>query len=84
MKANSLCHRGVRATNGHLDHAAEKCNELAPLHRADPKLKDQGEYSRSGPCIAAKAAAFVRYGSWLCENSSARATFRNISEQSHP
>ena len=29
---------------------------LAPFHRADPRPKDHGEYSRSGPCIAAKAA----------------------------
>src|SRR5262245_23015087 len=36
--------------------AAEQRDELAPLHRADPKPKDHGEYSRSGPCIAAKAA----------------------------
>jgi hypothetical protein len=31
MKENSLCHRGVRATNGHFDQAAEKRNELAPF-----------------------------------------------------
>ena len=29
---------------------------LAPFHRADPRPKDHGEYSRSGPCIAAKGA----------------------------
>jgi hypothetical protein len=37
--------------------AAEERNELTPLHRADRKPKDHPEYSRSGPCIAAKAAA---------------------------
>jgi hypothetical protein len=37
-------------------HAAQQCDELAPLHRADPKPKDHAEYSRSRPCIAAKAA----------------------------
>jgi len=36
--------------------AAEQRYELAPLHRADPKPKDHGEYSRSRQCTAAKAA----------------------------
>ena len=35
--------------------AAKERNELSPFHRADPKPKDHREYSRSGPCIAAKA-----------------------------
>src|SRR5215813_2552396 len=35
--------------------AAEQANELAPLHLDDPKPKDYAEYSRSKPCIAAKA-----------------------------
>src|SRR5262249_42384056 len=34
---------------------AEERNELPPLHRANPKPNDYGEYSRSGACIAAKA-----------------------------
>src|SRR5258708_22360074 len=35
------------------------------------------------PRSAAKLAPDVRVGSWLCENSSGRATRRNISEQLH-
>src|SRR5262249_48285657 len=35
--------------------AAEQANELAPLHLDDSKPKDYAEYSRSKPCIAAKA-----------------------------
>jgi hypothetical protein len=39
MKANSLCHRGVRATNGHLITPPRSGNELAPVQSiasADP------------------------------------------------
>jgi hypothetical protein len=37
------------------------------------------------PCCASQQnwPAHVRFGSWLCENSSGRATRRNISEQLH-
>src|SRR5262249_29008997 len=35
--------------------AAEQANELGPLHLDDSKPKDHAEYSRSKPCIAAKA-----------------------------
>jgi len=31
MKANSLCHRGVRAANGHLITPPRSGNELAPF-----------------------------------------------------
>src|SRR5215813_2016971 len=39
--------------------AAEQANELAPLHLDDPKPKDYAEYSRSKPCIAAKAGTLL-------------------------
>ncbi len=35
---------------------AELHDELAPLHRHDPNSNDHSDYSRSGRCIAAKAA----------------------------
>jgi hypothetical protein len=35
VKANSLCHRGVRAMNGHLITRANKRNEFAPPHLLD-------------------------------------------------
>src|SRR5262249_36448416 len=35
--------------------AAEHAHELAPLLLDDPKAKDHADYSRSKPCIAAKA-----------------------------
>jgi hypothetical protein len=35
--------------------AAQSQDELATFHRADPKPEDHAEYSRSRPCIAAKA-----------------------------
>jgi hypothetical protein len=35
--------------------AAQSQDELAPFHRDDPKPEDHAEYSRSRPCIAAKA-----------------------------
>src|SRR5215475_14046619 len=38
MKANSLCHRGVRATNGHLIMPPRSGNELAPVHGLVPSL----------------------------------------------
>src|SRR5215470_20066319 len=39
--------------------AAEQANELAPLHLDEPKPKDYAEYSRSAPCIAAKAGTLL-------------------------
>src|SRR5262249_558605 len=38
MKANSLCHRGVRATNGHLITPPRTPNELPPVHRPVPPV----------------------------------------------
>src|SRR5262245_55980518 len=45
------------------NRAAKERNELAPLHRAGPKLKDHRRYSSSGPFIAAKAARSCLLGS---------------------
>jgi hypothetical protein len=39
-------------------HAAEQRNKVALPHRAGTKPNDHGEYSRSGPCVAAKAVRF--------------------------
>jgi hypothetical protein len=38
MKANSLCHRGVRATNGHLIRPPRSGNELAPVQSIELHL----------------------------------------------
>src|SRR5215831_10361712 len=43
--------------------AADQRDELAPLHRANPKIQGSWQYSRSRRCIAAKAATHVRFGS---------------------
>jgi hypothetical protein len=42
---------------------------------ADSKPKDQAKYSRPRPCTAAKTAALVRFGSWLCRNAWEREEF---------
>src|SRR5262245_49145968 len=47
----------VRPMQKRGDGAAEQANELAPLHLDDPK--DYAEYSRSAPCIAAKAGTLL-------------------------
>src|SRR5262249_3205851 len=41
--------------------AAEERDELATFHRADRNPKDYAEYSRSGPCNAAKAGHLVQH-----------------------
>jgi len=38
MKADSLCHRGVRATNGHLITPPRSGNELAPVQSIELHL----------------------------------------------
>src|SRR5262245_22143748 len=38
MKANSLCHRGVRAANGHLITPPRSGNELAPVQSIELHL----------------------------------------------
>src|SRR5262245_31202442 len=65
---SGLCRRGWRRPRGR--RAADERKELAPLHRADPKPNDHWEYSRSGPCIAAKAARSSGLGPIVLQNSS--------------
>src|SRR5262249_25607195 len=52
-----------------------------PLHRADPKPKDDGSVAGQGRASKQKWPAPARVGSWLCENSSARRARRNISKK---
>jgi hypothetical protein len=68
--------------------AAEKGDELATSHcPMPPVLPDRKD---STPRLRQETAALRdfkpgddRFGSWLCENSSARATRRNLFDQLH-
>src|SRR6516164_10996298 len=55
LRGELLCLRLKIEVPSNRRHTAEQGDELAPLHRADPKPKEHGEYNRLEPCIAAKA-----------------------------
>jgi len=56
LRGELLCLRFKIEVPSNRRHTAEQGDELAPLHRADPKPKEHGKYNRLEPCIAAKAA----------------------------
>src|SRR5215470_17259497 len=56
LRGELLCLRLKIEGTSNRRHTAEQGDELAPLHRADPKPKEHGEYNRLEPCAAAKAA----------------------------
>src|SRR6516164_8251736 len=55
LRGELLCLRLKIEVPSNRRHTAEQGDELAPLHRADPKPKEHGEYNRLEPCIEAKA-----------------------------
>ena len=55
LRGELLC-LGLKIEGPSNRHTAEQGDELAPLHRADPKPKEHGDYNRLEPCIEAKAA----------------------------
>src|SRR5258707_11606409 len=55
-------------------HTAEQSDELAPLHRADPKPKEHGEYSTPH---RAHVSRLTRYGSRSGANPPARTSSRS-------
>src|SRR5262245_4362560 len=56
---------GMRASRGERprSRAAEQRNEIAPLHRADSKPKDDGTIAGQGRASQQKRPAHVSYGS---------------------
>src|SRR5262245_28341079 len=54
LRGELLC-LGLKIEGPSNRHTAEQGDELAPLHRADPKPKEHRDYNRLEPCIEAKA-----------------------------
>ena len=72
LRGELLCLRLKIEVPSNRRHTAEQGDELAPLHRADPKPKELGEYNRLEPCIEAKAVRLCP--PWVSRARSTRRT----------